>query len=193
MLSAKENLIQNKKEVVIHCTNLFFWFFSVIGIGTYSYDLAKYYSTLILALVLSFLFSIAILYLIAKNKYTVRFRKIVDHLVVILVILLLVGMQNAYNGGCFDQDKCQTKARVMAAGIIFQLIALFSLLALNASYSRVNPEYSEQKDDFKNDDYVYQVEEGLSESDKNEQSQLQSGSGSESESESDKSSIGSEN
>ncbi|KAJ6246766.1 hypothetical protein M0813_02019 [Anaeramoeba flamelloides] len=189
MLSAKENLIQNKKEVVIHFMNLFFWFFSVIGIGTYSYDLAKYYSTLILALVLSFLFSIAILYLIAKNKYTVRSRKIVDHLVVILVILLLVGMQNAYNAGCFNQEKCQTKARVMAAGIIFQLISLFSLLVFNTSYSRVNSEYSEQKDDFKSNGYVYKDEEGLSEQDKKEQSQLVSGSLSESE----KSSIGSEN
>ncbi|KAJ3436636.1 zinc finger cchc domain-containing protein [Anaeramoeba flamelloides] len=145
------NLKQHKIEVGFHFLNLFGWLFSISAIGSFGFDIEKYWSLYTFVIVITLFLSLACLILIGKESYGDKTRYVLNHVLVIVLAISLLGAQAINDEYCLLPEKCLKKSVVAVFGISVQLVALGAILICNIVIYDKRSEYQSNDVEQKND------------------------------------------
>ncbi|KAJ6242982.1 lipoteichoic acid synthase [Anaeramoeba flamelloides] len=145
------NLKQHKIEVGFHFLNLFGWLFSISAIGSFGYDIEKYWSLYTFVIVISLFLSFACLILIGKESYGDKTRYVLNQVIVIILAISLLGAQAINDEYCLLPKKCLKKSVIAVFGISVQLVALGAILICNIVIYDKRSEYQSNDVEQKND------------------------------------------
>ncbi|KAJ6242560.1 opsin rh1-related [Anaeramoeba flamelloides] len=146
-----QNLKKHKFEVGLHFLNLFGWLFSIAAIGSFDYDIEKYWSLYTFTVVMTVFVSIGCLVLIGKDIYGEKTRSILNHALVIILAFSLLGAQAINDEQCLLPEKCLKKSVVAVFGISVQFIALSGILICNIVIYDKTIEYQNNDVEQRND------------------------------------------
>ncbi|KAJ5074402.1 hypothetical protein M0811_01032 [Anaeramoeba ignava] len=124
-----------KFEIILHLINIFSWFFSIGGVGSFGKTDSKYYLLFIFTTLFSLLLSVIFLILKKVDSLNDIARKNIEVSIVVVILLSLFGAHVVYNEQCLilqDLKKsCKTASRVYVFGVAISCIVL--ILELFAS------------------------------------------------------------